>query len=76
MNTALVLLHLMVTCVFNDLSVHMKTTVDPEERVHGHVSITMGVTGVKGQKPSLPIVTTDTVTSVNAVRLFQYTASM
>lgn len=66
----------MVTCVLNDLYVHRKTTVDPEERVHGHVSIIMGVTGVKGQNPSLPIVTTDTVTSVNPVRLFQYTASL
>lgn len=66
----------MVTCVLNDLSVHMKTSVDPKESVHGHVSIIMGVTGVKYQKPSLPIVTVDTVTSLSAVRWFQYTASL
>lgn len=52
----------------NGLSVHLKTSADSEERVHGHVSIIMGVTGVKDQKPSLPVVTVDTVTSVSAVR--------
>lgn len=51
----------------------MKMSVDPEERVHGHVSVSMGVTGVKDQNPSLPIVIVDTVTSV---RLFEYTASL
>lgn len=65
----------MVTCVLNDLPVHMKTSVDPEERVHGHMSIIMGVIGVKDQKPSLPVVTVGTVTSASAVRLFQYTVS-
>lgn len=52
------------------------TSVHLEERVHGQVSIVMGVTGVKDQKLSLPVVTVDTITSVSAVRLFQYTASL
>lgn len=71
------LFHLMVTCVLSDLSVHLKDiSVDPEERVRGHVSIIMGVTGGKDQNPSLPVISVDTVTSVSAVRLFHYTASL
>lgn len=70
------LLHLMVACVLGDLSVHMKTSVDPEESMHGHVSIVMGINGVKYQNPSLAVVTVGTVTSVSAARLFQYSASL
>lgn len=44
--------------------------------MHGQVSIVMGVTGVKDQKLLLPVVTVDTVTSVSAVKLFQYTVSL
>lgn len=69
------LFHLMVTCVLSDLSVHMKTSVDPEGSMHGHVSIIMGVTRVKYQKPSLAVVTVSTA-SVSAAGLFQYSASL
>ena len=48
----------------------MKTLVDPEEIVHGLVSIIIGVTVAKEQKPPLPTVTIDVVTSFNPVMLF------
>lgn len=67
MKTAWVLFHLMATCVLNILSVHMKTSADPEEIVHGLVSIITGVTVVKEQKPPLPTVAIDVVTSFSVV---------
>lgn len=67
MKTAWVLFHLMATRVLNILSVHMKTSADPEEIVHGLVSIIAGVTVVKEQKPPLPTVAIDVVTSFSVV---------